>query len=74
MKIIKNLTKKIKNMDAWDISATKLASMAFILFVITIWPTAMNWVHSVNPWYFLIAMILFSIKPIYKVWIMLVKK
>jgi len=34
-----------------------VVSLAF--FVITIWPAAMTWVHSVNPWFFLIAAVVF---------------
>jgi len=52
----------------WDIGLIKLAVAAFVLFVITIWPAAMSWVHSVNPWYFLIAAIVFAIIPQVKVW------
>lgn len=61
------MDKKVKKMDTWDIALTKLSVMAFVLFVITIWPTAMTWVHSVNPWYFLAAWIIFAIRPFYKI-------
>ena len=39
-----------------------------ILFVITIWPAAMDWVHSVNPWYFLIAFVILVIRPVYRIY------
>lgn len=46
----------------------KLSVASFILFVITIWPAAMNWVHNINPWVFLIAAIIFAVIPQYKAW------
>ena len=38
----------------------KLASMAFILFLITVWPAAMNLVHRIHWGWFLGATILFG--------------
>ena len=61
--------KKVKKMDAWDVGLTKWSVAAFVLFVITIWPAAMNWVHSVNPWYFFVAFVIFAARPIYRVYI-----
>jgi len=66
---MKCLEKKIKNMDCLDVSLVKLSVAAFVLFIITIWPAAMNWVISVNPWYFLILFVIFAIRPLYKVWL-----
>jgi len=43
------LNRKLKKMDIWDVGLIKWASITGALFVITIWPAAMNWVHSVNP-------------------------
>ena len=63
------LNKKVKKMDAWDVGLVKLSIAAFVLFVITIWPAAMTWVHSVNPWYFLIALVIFAARPIYRVYL-----
>lgn len=60
------LTKKLKKTDIWDVGLIKGSSMAFILFVITIWPAAMDWVHSANPWYFLIAMAILGARPFYR--------
>jgi len=58
--------KKIKNWNLWDIGLTKLSVVAFVLLVLAIWPAAMDWVRSVNPWYFFIAFVIFAIKPFYK--------
>ena len=60
------LNKRVKKIDVWDIGLIKWAAIASVLFIITIWPAAMNWVHSVNPWYFLIAFIVFVIRPLYR--------
>ncbi|MBU3940871.1 MAG: hypothetical protein KKH88_03030 [Nanoarchaeota archaeon] len=60
--------KKIKNLKTWDIALVKLATAAFVLFVITIWSAAMDWVHSVNPWVFFVLFMIFAIKPMIKVY------
>lgn len=59
--------KKIKKLDVWDVGLAKFAVAAATLFIITIWPAAMAWVKSVNPWYFLAAWVIFAIKPFLKV-------
>ena len=66
MSWIKN---RIKKMDVWDIGLIKWSTAAFILFLITIWPAAMSWVHSINPWYFFIAFIIFAIRPFYRIYL-----
>ena len=58
--------KKIKNWNAWDIALTKLSVAAFVLFVLAIWPVAMDWVRSVSPWYFLVAFVILAARPFYK--------
>ena len=62
------MNKRIKKMDAWDVGLVKWSTAAFVLFIITIWPAAMNWVQSVNPWYFLIAFVIFAIRPFYRIY------
>ena len=66
--MIKEMNKKVKKMTIWDIALTKATVAAGVLFVITIWPAAMTWVHSVNPWYFLIAFVVLAIKPFSNFW------
>ena len=61
--------KRIKKMDAWDVGLIKWSSITFVLFLITIWPALMNWVHSVNPWYFFVAFVIFAIRPFYRIYI-----
>jgi len=45
--------KQLKRLKLPDLALVKLAVAAFVLFAVGIWPAAMNWVKSVNPWYFL---------------------
>lgn len=52
-------------MNAWDVFLVNLAVIAGILFIITICSTTMSWVQAVNPWFFLIAWIIFGIRPFY---------
>ncbi len=62
-----NIWKKaLKRMDVLDVALVKITSALFILFIITIWPAAMDLVHSINPWYFLIAFIILAIRPFYR--------
>jgi|TARA_Y100000310_G_C20350162_1_gene653945 hypothetical protein len=63
------LNARIKKIDVWDMGLIKWSTAAFVLFLITIWPAAMTWVHSVNPWYFLVATVVFGIRPLYRFYI-----
>ncbi len=56
----------MKKLDFWDIAFTKIAVMAFVLSMVSLFPSFTNWVQSVNPIYFIILWILFAIKPLYK--------
>ncbi len=60
---------KIKNLDIWDIALIKLAVVAFTLAAISYIPALMNWVHHTNKHLFLLAAIVFAIRPQYKAWI-----
>ena len=59
---------KIKKLDCWDISFIKLSVVAFILFVLTVWPTFASWALSINPWYYLALGVVLAIRPAYKAW------
>ena len=59
----------VKKMDALDIGLIKLAVVAAVLFILTIWPAAMDAVLSVNPWYFLVAFVIFAARPLYRVYL-----
>jgi hypothetical protein len=61
--------KDLKKMDVLDVGLVKLSVLTATLFIITIWPAAMSWVHSVNPWYFLIAFLALVARPVYRIYI-----
>ncbi|MEI8067329.1 MAG: hypothetical protein WCG91_00060 [Candidatus Shapirobacteria bacterium] len=65
IKFLKNVTKKL---DFWDVGFIKLAVAAFILASIVLCPPFAAWVQSVDPVYFIIAFIIFAIRPIYRIW------
>ena len=66
MGIINYWNKNRKNMDAWDIALIKLCMVVLTLFVITAWAPAMDWVHSISPWYFFIAAVVIGARPFYR--------
>jgi hypothetical protein len=61
--------KKLKRLDVTDVGLIKLSVAAAVLFLITIWPGLMSVVTSVNPWYFLVAFVIFAVRPFYKFWV-----
>jgi len=60
--------KNLKKMDGWDLGLVKLTVAAAVLFIITIWPGALNLVQSINPWYFLVAFVIFAARPVYRIY------
>jgi hypothetical protein len=64
--MIKIWKRALKRLDIWDIGLTKFAVAAFTLFVIMIWPAAMTWVHTINPWYFFAAFVVIVARPVYR--------
>lgn len=60
---------KIKKLDIWDMGLIKLAVASFTLVAITYIPALMTWVHDTNRLYFLLAAIVFAIRPQYHGWI-----
>ncbi len=65
---MKKFNKKVKKMDMWDVKLTKLSTIAFTLFLITVWDGLMNLIHQVHWGWFLGAMVLLAIRPIKRVW------
>jgi hypothetical protein len=63
------LKDKIKKLDCWDISLIKLSVIVFTLLVLTIWPSLMYWALSVNPWYYIVLVVILAARPVYKVWL-----
>lgn len=58
--------RKIRRLDVLDISLTKMSVAAFVLFVLTFWPSVMKLANSINPIYFLIAFLVFASRPMYR--------
>lgn len=56
-------------MDVFDVGLIKLSVAVAILFIITIWPAAMNLVHSINAWWFLVAFVVFVARPFYRIYL-----
>ena len=52
-----------KNFRFWDISLTKLSVLAATLFLVSIWPGFANWAINTHWAWFLVACIIFAIKP-----------
>jgi len=46
--------KQMKKMKMSDWALAKLGIVAFVLFVIGIWPAFRNWVINLNPWIFFV--------------------
>tara|TARA_Y100000034_G_scaffold22546_2_gene26011 strand:- start:14290 stop:14487 length:198 start_codon:yes stop_codon:yes gene_type:complete len=61
--------KQMKKLDVQDISLIKLSVASFILFLITVWPAAMDLVHSIHWGWFLGAFIVFAARPTYRFYI-----
>ena len=67
MSKFKKLDKKVQRMDVHDVQLTKLSTAAFVLFLITVWPAAMDLVHNIHWGWFLGATIVFAWRPALKV-------
>lgn len=52
-----------KRLDHWDTGLIKFGSIALILFIITVWPGAMNLVQSIHWGWFLAATIVLFARP-----------
>ena len=57
--------KKLGRLNFWDIGLIKLTSFAFALLLVSFFSGFAQWVQSVNPVYFLLAVIVFAAKPVY---------
>ena len=58
-KVSRKPAMKSKKKCDWSLIFVKLSAMAFILFLITVWPAAMNLVHKIHWGWFLGATIVF---------------
>lgn len=59
---------QIKRLDMWDIGLIKWSVAAFVLFILSIWPAAMNWVAGVHWGWFLGVAIILAIRPLGRAW------
>jgi len=66
MKCCANVNKKIKAMNWCDMKLVKLATAAFVLFLITVWPALLSLVLRVHWGWYLAAAIVFAIRPCMK--------
>ena len=55
---------KVKKLDAWDISLTKVAVAATVIIILKLWPASMNWVNDTNIGWFVAALVIFAFRPI----------
>lgn len=62
------MKKRIKKIDIWDVALIKWSVLAFVLFLITIWPAFTTLVFKANPWHYLIAFIILIIRPCYRMY------
>jgi len=56
-----------KNIGFWDISLTKLSVLFSTLFLVSIWAGFANWAMNTHWAWFLVAALVFAIKPMMKV-------
>ena len=59
---------RVRRLDVMDVSLIKLSVAAAVLFLVAVWPALMKLVTSVNPWYFLVAAVIFAARPLYRFW------
>lgn len=64
--MVKKINKCMKNIDMCDMYCVKTATIAFVLFLITVWPAFLNLVIKVHWGWFLAAMIVFMWRPLMK--------
>ncbi len=58
-----------KTLSFWDIGLVKLAVVAGVLFILTMWTGVWSIVAKANPWYYLVAFVIFAARPFYSAYI-----
>lgn len=58
----------LKYWDTLDVGLFKLAIFTFTLFLVSVWPAFANWAINTFWVWFLVAAIIFAIRPAMKVW------
>jgi len=61
---MKDFDKPVKELNDWDVGLVKVSTAAFILFLITVWPAAMDLVHKIHWGWFLAIGILAALRPL----------
>ena len=61
-----DLNQRVKKLNVLDIGLIKLGVVASTLFVLTVWPSIMNWVLTVHWGWFLIVGLILSARPTYR--------
>ncbi|MBS3101002.1 hypothetical protein J4204_02630 [Candidatus Woesearchaeota archaeon] len=56
----------LKYFDIFDVALLKLSLITFGLFLVSVWPVFANWVTSTSWVWFLVAWIVFAIRPLMK--------
>jgi hypothetical protein len=64
---MKKRNKKSLNFDTFDIALIKLSVAAFVLVILKLWPATIGWLENTSIWWFVVATILFAIRP-FKKW------
>jgi len=65
---MRNLNKRIKKLDVWDIALTKLAVVAFVVIILKLIPVVTGWLEEINILWFVVAWVIFSIRPFTRFW------
>jgi hypothetical protein len=55
-----------EHFDTFDAALLKLSLIAFALFLVSLWPAFRNWVTNTSWVWFLVAWIVFAIRPLIK--------
>jgi|TARA_B100001971_G_C17870271_1_gene372860 hypothetical protein len=67
--LIRYWKKNRNKISFWDMGLIKLTMIVLTLFVITAWTPAMDWVNSIRPLYFFIAVVIIGARPFYRYYI-----
>jgi len=52
----------------WSVGLIKASVGAFLLFILTMFPTLFEKAQTVNPWYYLVIALIFGARPFYRFW------
>ena len=66
-KLISNFMKKVKEFNILDIGLTKLSLIALILLVLNLFPDLVAWMEVQHWVIFLLAAVIFALKPLKKI-------